>query len=261
MTLVKEGVGGLWAQIKEKLSDLEDLVIGKIKEYVIERVVTAGINYILALLTPVGAFIKACQTIYKIVMFIVEKAKEIADFVDSILDSISAIAAGDVASAVLKVEGALAGALKIAIKFLAELVNLGSLADKVRSIIDLIRTPITKIVDAIIFGAAELYRHTIGAGDHVRERRRRSRGWMGCEGRPRPEKTSGAPEGDAVRSGSPAAMPVPAQPPEAATRHAATDQLAHADAGGGGRRRRRAPTSSTAVSDGRARRRIGRISA
>ncbi len=161
VTLVQVGVGGLWAQIKEKLSDLEDLVIGKIKEYVIERVVTAGINYILALLTPVGAFIKACQTIYKIVMFIVEKAKEIADFVDSILDSISAIAAGDVASAVLKVEGALAGALKIAIKFLAELVNLGSLADKVRSIIDLIRTPITKIVDAIIFGAGELYRHTI----------------------------------------------------------------------------------------------------
>jgi hypothetical protein len=162
LTLVKEGVAGLWEHIKEKLSDLEDLVIGKIKEYIEERVISAGIAYILALLTPVGAFIKACQTIYKIVMFIVERAKEIADFVDSILDSISAIASGDLNKAIAKIDASLAGALKLAIKFLADLVGLGKLADKVRSIIDLIRAPIASIVDAVVFGAAELYRRTIG---------------------------------------------------------------------------------------------------
>ena len=57
-----------------------------------ERVVRAGIGYIVALLNPAAAFIKACQGIYQIVMFIVERAKQIADFIDAVLDSISATA-------------------------------------------------------------------------------------------------------------------------------------------------------------------------
>src|SRR6266508_1395833 len=117
--LLKEGVGGLWTWIQEKLTDLEDLVIGKIKEYIEERVVRAGIGYIVALLNPAAAFIKACQGIYQIVMFIVERAKQIADFVDAVLDSISAIAQGNVGTAVEKIDSALAGALTLAIGFLA----------------------------------------------------------------------------------------------------------------------------------------------
>jgi hypothetical protein len=161
-TLVKDGVAGLWTWIQEKLTDLEDLVIGKIKEYVIERVVKAGIGYIVALLNPAAAFIKACQGIYQIVMFIVERAKQIADFVDAILDSISAIAQGNVGAAVEKIDNALAGALTLAIGFLARLANLGALSEKVRSIIALVRKPITRVVDQIVFGAAEVYRRTLG---------------------------------------------------------------------------------------------------
>ncbi|MDX6512474.1 MAG: hypothetical protein QOE36_1978, partial [Gaiellaceae bacterium] len=161
-TLAKEGVAGLWTWISEKLTDLEDLVIGKIKEYVAERVVKAGIGYIVALLNPAAAFIKACQGIYQIVMFIVDKAKQIAEFVDAILDSISAIAQGDVGRAVEKVESALAGGLTLAIGFLARLANLGGIAEKVRSIIAAIRKPITRVVDGIVFGAADVFRRTLG---------------------------------------------------------------------------------------------------
>jgi len=161
-TLVKDGVGGLWTWIREKLGDLEDLVIGKIKEYVTERVVRAGIGYIIALLNPAAAFIKACQGIYQIVMFIVDRAKQIADFVDAILDSIIAIAQGNVGTAIEKIDAALAGALTLAIGFLARLANLGALSEKVRSIIAVIRRPITRVVDGIVFGAAELYRRTLG---------------------------------------------------------------------------------------------------
>ena len=161
-TLVKEGVAGLWTWIREKLADLEDLVVGKIKSYVIERVIKAGISYIVALLNPAAAFIKACQGIYQIVMFIVERAKQIAAFVEAILDSISAIAQGNVSAAIEKVESALANGLSLAIGFLARLANLGALSEKVRSIIALVRRPITRVVDQVIFGAAEVYRRTIG---------------------------------------------------------------------------------------------------
>jgi len=159
--LLKEGVGGLWTWIQEKLTDLEDLVIGKIKEYIEERVVRAGIGYIVALLNPAAAFIKACQGIYQIVMFIVERAKQIADFVDAVLDSISAIAQGNIGAAVEKIDNALAGALTLAIGFLARLANLGALSEKMRSIIAVVRKPITRVVDQVVFGAGQIYARTI----------------------------------------------------------------------------------------------------
>lgn len=161
-TLLKEGVGGLWTWIQQKLTDLEDLVIGKIKEYIEERVVRAGIGYIVALLNPAAAFIKACQGIYQIVMFIVERAKQIADFVDAVLDSIAAIAQGNIGAAVEKIDNALAGALTLAIGFLARLANLGALSEKMRSIIAVVRKPITRVVDQVVFGAAQIYKRTLG---------------------------------------------------------------------------------------------------
>ena len=161
-TLLKDGVGGLWTWIREKLADLEDLVIGKIMEFVEERVVMAGISYVIALLNPAAAFIKACQGIYQIVMFIVERAKQIADFVDAVLDSISAIAQGNASVAMEKIDKALAGALTLAIGFLARLANLGALSEKMRSIIAAVRRPINRVVDTVIFGAAQVYRRTLG---------------------------------------------------------------------------------------------------
>jgi hypothetical protein len=161
-TLLKDGVGGLWTWIQQKLTDLEDLVIGKIKEYIEERVVRAGIGYIIALLNPAATFIKACQGIYQIVMFIVERAKQIADFVDAVLDSISAIAQGNIGAAVEKIDNALAGALTLAIGFLARLAGLGALSEKMRSIIAVVRKPITRVVDQVVFGAAQIYGRAIG---------------------------------------------------------------------------------------------------
>ena len=156
-TLARDGIAGLWSKIQEKLSDLYDLVIGKLKEYIVERVIKAGIGYIASLLTPVGAFIKACQGIYQLVMFVVEKAKQIADFVDAVLDSIAAIAAGNVGAAIEKIDAALGGALKLAIGFLAKLANLGALSEKIRSIVEAVRAPIRRVVEAVINGAAEAF--------------------------------------------------------------------------------------------------------
>ena len=160
-TLVRDGLAGLWTWVSEKLGDLEDLVIGKVKEYIAERVIKAGIGYIVALLNPAAAFIKACQGIYQIVMFVVERARQIATFVESILDSISAIAQGNVGAAVERIENALANGLSLAIAFLARLANLGALSEKVRAIIAAIRRPVTRVIDRVVFGAADLYRRTI----------------------------------------------------------------------------------------------------
>jgi len=161
-TLATEGVGGLWEFVEDKVGDIEETVLGKIKEYVIERVIKGGIAWIIGLLTPVGAFIKACKAIYQIVMFIVERAKQIMEFVNSILDSISAIAKGNIGAAVEKVEGALAKGLTLAIGFLASLLGIGNLSEKVKSIVAAVRRPIEKAIDFVVMGAARAFKRTLG---------------------------------------------------------------------------------------------------
>jgi len=159
------GLGALWELAMQRLSELPDRIIGALRKYIVEQVIVAGIGYIAALLTPVSGFIKACQGIYRIVSFIVEKAKQIADFVDSILDSLAAIAAGDVTKVAEKIDAALAGGLKLALGFLAKLAHLDAIPDKVQSVVLAIRTPVRRTVDAIIDGAVGVFRSGEGSRD------------------------------------------------------------------------------------------------
>lgn len=161
--LVDKGIGGLWELAMQRLAELPELVIGALKTYVIEQVVKAGIAYIVSLLTPASAFIKACQGIYQLLSFIVEKARQIGDFIEAVLDSMAAIADGDTAAAAERIDSALAGALKLALGFLARLAHLDAIAEKARAVIEAIRAPVRRVVDAIIDGAVGLYQSTIGS--------------------------------------------------------------------------------------------------
>jgi hypothetical protein len=160
--LATEGVGGLWEWIKDKLGDFQDMLLGGIKEWVIERVIKGGITWLLSLLNPAAAFIKACKAIYDIVMFIVERGAQILEFVNAVLDSIGAIARGNISAAADKVENALAKALPLAISFLASLLGLGGITEKIREAIDKVRKPIEQAVDFVVLGAVKTFKKMFG---------------------------------------------------------------------------------------------------
>src|SRR5262249_7028751 len=148
----------------EKLSNLEDLVLGPIKEFVVEKVIKAGITWLISLLNPAAAFIKACKLIYDIVMFFVERGKQIMEFVNSILDSIVAIAKGNLSIVADAIDRSLGNLLPLAISFLADLIGLGGISEKIKSIIDVVRGPVDKVIDAVVGGAARAFKATFGKG-------------------------------------------------------------------------------------------------
>jgi hypothetical protein len=158
VTLVKEGPAGLWKFISDKLASLKDAVMDQIKDFVITKVITAGITWLLSLLNPASAFIKACKMIYDVVMFFIERGSQIMSLVNAILDSIGAIASGALASAANMVEQALAKAIPVAISFLASLLGLGGIADKIKSVIQAIQAPVNKLIDTVIGGALKLFK-------------------------------------------------------------------------------------------------------
>ncbi|TAF03408.1 MAG: DUF4157 domain-containing protein [Nostocales cyanobacterium] len=148
--LATEGVAGIWQFVQEKIGDLNSLVIEPIKNFVIEKVITAGIEWVLSLLTPASAFIQAAKKIYEIVKFFIDNAQRIADLINAILDSIVAIASGSIDQAVKGVENALAKSLPVVISFLASLLGLGGISQKIQAIIQKLRKPMETAVDWVI---------------------------------------------------------------------------------------------------------------
>ncbi|NUS13203.1 MAG: hypothetical protein HOY69_17675, partial [Streptomyces sp.] len=148
--LLTEGVSGMWRWIVEKLTDIRETVVGAIEDFVTEKIVTAGVTWIVSLLNPASAFVRACKAIYDVVMFFVHRAAQIKSFVDSVLDSVESIAGGGGGGVPAMIENSLARALPVVLDFLASLLGLGGIGEKIRSILEKIQAPVMKVVDWVI---------------------------------------------------------------------------------------------------------------
>ncbi|MGH3695388.1 MAG: polymorphic toxin type 17 domain-containing protein [Pseudonocardiaceae bacterium] len=145
-----EGIGGIWEDIKEKVGDLKENLLGKITEYLIPTVIVAGITWIISLLNPASAFIKACKAIVDIVSFIIDRGAQIAAFVNAVLDAVIAIAGGGAGGVPGLIQTALATALPVLIGFLAALLGIGGLAEKVKKFFQALSKPVMKAVDWVV---------------------------------------------------------------------------------------------------------------
>src|SRR5262249_33487097 len=97
-----------------------------------------------------AGFISAILSIYDTIMVFVNKISQIIQVVKGFIDSIVAIAAGQIGAAATRVENALAGVLSLAINFLAGFAGLGKVADKIMGVINKIRAPIDKALDWLV---------------------------------------------------------------------------------------------------------------
>lgn len=152
--IATEGIGGAWKWVVGKLTELKDQVMGQIRTFVMEKVVMAGVTWLISLLNPASAFVKACKMIYDAIMWFVDNGQQVKELVESILDSTEAILAGAYSTVANKIEGALAKVLPMAISFLASLLGLGGLSEKIKAIIEKIQKPVNDVIDKLIDRAA-----------------------------------------------------------------------------------------------------------
>lgn len=142
----KEGVAGLWEHLKDQFADLKETVMDAIMDIIQNQVIQAGIKWVMGLLTPVGAFIKAAMAIIDVVKFFIQRAAQIMELVKAFTDSIKAIASGNVGAVAKAIENALGKAVPVLIGFLASLLGIGGLADKVVGVIRKIRQRIENAI-------------------------------------------------------------------------------------------------------------------
>ncbi|WP_210150120.1 phage tail protein [Chryseobacterium scophthalmum] len=142
----KDGAAGLWEYLKDQFADLKTTVMDAIMDIIQTQVIQAGIKFVLGLMTPVGAFIKAAMAIIDVVKFFIQRAAQIMELVKAFTDSIKAIASGNVGAVAKSIENALGRAIPVLIGFLASLLNLGGLADKILGVIRKIRQRIENAI-------------------------------------------------------------------------------------------------------------------
>lgn len=183
------GLSGVWKLVEEKLADLREQAIGMIVDFVKSSVVGAAVKKIVGMLVPGGAFLTAILTIYDAVMVFVERLRQIAAVVAAFIDSLAAIADGQVGGAANHVEKALAGTLSVVIAFFARFAGLGKvsdfLVDKIRVLRGKVDQAIEKGIVWIVEKAKKLggaiYEKTVGA---VVEWWRAKQAFVGADGAP-----------------------------------------------------------------------------
>ncbi|MFJ8327782.1 hypothetical protein ACIQ9D_29175 [Streptomyces anulatus] len=148
--LAAEGPAGAVKEIQAEAGDLKATILGKLTTYLIPTVLIAGITWIISLLNPASAFVRAVKGIIDIVTFIVTQSAQIADFVNAVLDAVIAIANGGQAGVPKLIETALATSVPLLIGFLAALLGIGGLANKVKSVFQSVSRPVTRAIDKIV---------------------------------------------------------------------------------------------------------------
>lgn len=177
VALVKGGPAAAWELIKEKLTDLKDQVVNGIVGFVTDTVVKKAIPKLISMFIPGAGFISAIISIYDTIMVFVEKISKIIQVVTAFLDSIVAIAGGNITAAANRVERILANLLSLAISFLAGFLGLGKVTDKIKEVIAKVRGAVDKAIDAaiawIVEKAKKLFGKLTGKDASPEEKQRR----------------------------------------------------------------------------------------
>jgi hypothetical protein len=143
-------VQALRDRVTEFFGNLREAALGAIRGFIQQRLVMAGIQQLLSMLSPVGAVIQAIIKIYTTVQFFLQKINEILDVVESIVNSIAAIAAGAIASAANFVERTMARTIPVVLDFLARFIGLGDVGAQVQSTIRGIQASVDQMLDRAV---------------------------------------------------------------------------------------------------------------
>ncbi|MBW2689831.1 MAG: DUF4157 domain-containing protein, partial [Deltaproteobacteria bacterium] len=174
--LITEGPGALWEKLMEHVSNLKDTVMEGIRNFIITRIVTAAVTKLATMWNPAGAVIQAIIGIYNTVMFFIERINQILDLVESVVNSVSKIAAGMIQDAADFVEQAMARTIPVILGFLARLIGLGNISSAIQNIIRRVQATVDRglerVLDWIERQGRALYNRLSGRGRGTSDRPR-----------------------------------------------------------------------------------------
>ena len=156
--VIERGPIAIWEFIQEKLSDLWNMVLDAAKGWIMTKIIESVVTKLLSMLDPTGimAVINSVIAIYKAVQSFIEHLKAMLEILNSFVNGVAEIAAGNIKVAADYLEGAMARGIPVLIGFLANQVGLGGIGKKLAEIIGKIRIKITEGIDWLIEKALKI---------------------------------------------------------------------------------------------------------
>ena len=153
--LIKErGFAGVWERILEKVGEwidgLKQKVMEGIRDWVITKIIESAITKLATMWNPAGAVIQSIITMYNTIQFFLERFDQIVTLVETVVESISKIASGNIADAANWVEQAMARTIPVMISFLARLIGLGGISTTIKNLISKVQDWVGEKVDKLI---------------------------------------------------------------------------------------------------------------
>ncbi len=169
-TLIELGPAGILEMIKERLdpATIFQQILDAAIEYLTTTLIAVVAEKVLMLLTPVGAIAQAIMLIYDVLVWIFNNAARIFRFIETIVNGIADIIAGNITAMAQAVEAALASLIPVVIDFLAQLLRLGGLPEAVADVIKGLRDMVLGAIDAVVgflVGQARRLLEALGFGD------------------------------------------------------------------------------------------------
>lgn len=148
--LISGGLTRLWEMAKESLGNIKETIMEMIRGSLITQIIQSAVVKLLSMFNPAGAIIQAITIIYDTIMFFVDNIDRILDFAKAVIDSIYDVVTGSVDKAANWIEKAMGKMVPILIGFLARLIGLGGISDKIKVIIIKLQERVDKAIDKII---------------------------------------------------------------------------------------------------------------
>lgn len=140
-------------------------VVSGLKAEVTKSVVMAGIAKVASMLIPGGGFVQALLGAFRSVQFVIEQGKQIMGVVTSAVQSVGAIAAGNIGAAVAGVERTLARSIPVALGFLGKVLGLGNIGTRIKAVIVKVRGRLDALLDKATTRLTALIRRMTKKGE------------------------------------------------------------------------------------------------
>jgi hypothetical protein len=127
--LIEQGPAGIYEMIKERLDPqaIVDQVIQLAVDYMVTAIAKQVAVRLLALFNPAGAIVQALEAIYRVLKWVFQNAAKIFSLVETVVNGIADIIAGNLGGFAAAVEKGLAMLIGPVIGFVADYFSLGDL--------------------------------------------------------------------------------------------------------------------------------------
>lgn len=174
----ERGPIAIWEYVQEQLSNLWDMVLEQVQNWVVTRIITQVTTRLLSMLDPTGimAVVNSFIAFYRAIQSFIEKLREMLEIVNSFVAGVANIARGAIGDAANYLENALARAIPVAIGFLANQVGLSGLGARIAEMIGGLRDRVNAAIDWLIDRA-------LSVGGALLEMGRNAVAWLTSWGR------------------------------------------------------------------------------